>query len=129
MEWLFDADSFVTRNHCGNWTPALIAVNQAANFLIFISYFTIPLALFGFWRTIRHRIENNWIILMFVFFILSCGMTHLMDVLAFTWVPYRLFTVIDVVTAVASVPTAFLLPGVLKNLMEEGGDAGQGKPD
>lgn len=123
MEWLFDATSFMTRNHCGRWGSWLVTINQTANLLIFLAYFTIPLSLLSLWMTVKQSPElkksmadSTWIVLMFVIFILSCGLTHLMDVLAFSWAPYRLFTFIDCVTAVASVPTAILLPLVLKRI-------------
>lgn len=129
MEWLFDYHSFITRNHCGHWTDALIATNQVANFLIFLAYFTIPLSLLGLWRRLRTNrklkaviTENTYILLMFVVFILACGLTHLMDVLAFSWAPYRFFTLIDVITALASIPTAFVLPNVIGTILDATSD-------
>lgn len=118
INWLLDATSFVTRNNCGKWPDWLISVNQVANFLIFISYMTIPLSLVFLWRMAKGK-GDAWIILMFVVFILFCGLTHLMDVLAFSWAPYRLFTFIDCITAASSIPTAILLPGVLKRVFDK----------
>lgn len=124
LEWLFDTRHFVTRDHCGNFTPALIALNQLANFLIFLAYMSIPLSLFSYWRVLRKYPEvrkmlndRTWMVMMFCVFILSCGFTHLMDVLAFVWAPYRFFTLLDVVTALASLPTALLLPGFIKEFL------------
>lgn len=126
MSWLFDASSFITRNHCGNWTSTLIAINRIANLLIFIAYFTIPLSLYSFWTSTHKDAiivkvfgQKPSIILCFVVFIFSCGLTHLCDVLAFDWAPYRLFTLVDVITAIASVFTAVILPGVIKTVLVE----------
>jgi len=124
FDWLLDASIFMTRNHCGQWTNTLISVNQAANFLIFLSYMTIPISIMYLWA--RRPIEfqktiagqNPWIMLMFALFIFSCGIGHLMNVLAFSWTPYRFFTFIDCVTAIASVPTALLYPNVVKKFMD-----------
>ena len=117
MSWLLDSASFISRNHCGKWSDWLIFLNQISNFLIFIAYMTIPLSLLVLWSSFRKRgVKSYWMIFMFVLFIWSCGLTHLMDVLAFTWPAYRFFTLIDCVTAILSIPTAVLLPGVLKRL-------------
>lgn len=129
MHWLFDSTEFVTRNHCGAWTPTLIAVNRISNLLVFLAYFTIPLVLFYLWQNVRRNdaIRETIgrypsIILCFVVFIFSCGLTHLCDVFAFDWAPYRLFTLIDLVTASVSVGTAILLPGVIKDVIDGSND-------
>lgn len=119
--WIFGGD-FVPRSHCGlQWTPNLVLINQVANFLIFLSYSTIPLSLLYFWVRLRRSqifigltITSRLILLNFVCFIMFCGLTHLCDVIAFDWAPYRFFTLVDVLTALASVPTAIILPGVLR---------------
>lgn len=129
MDWLLDATAFITRNHCGpGWTPTLIAVNRVANFLIFLSYFTIPLSLLYFWLELRrHEVAvgvlgpnrvRKLIILNFVVFIFLCSFTHLCDVFAFEWAPYRLFTCVDLLTAIASVSTALILPGMLRTIVD-----------
>jgi uncharacterized MnhB-related membrane protein len=132
LHWLFDASVFITRNHCGTgWTHTLVALNRVANFLIFLSYISIPLSLLYFWLRLRDVARLNalvggvmppgvgqrLIVLNFVCFITLCGLTHLCDVLAFEWVPYRLFTCVDILTAAASVPTAIILPGVLRGIV------------
>lgn len=127
MSWLLDTAHFITRDRCGSgWTDMLIAVNRLSNLLIALAYFLIPLALFALWLNVRRLVvvreivgSNPSIILCFVVFIMSCGLTHLCDVSAFEWAPYRLFTVIDVVTAVSSLFTAMLLPGVVKQVLTQ----------
>lgn len=115
MDWLLDSTHFVTRDHCGTWSDSLILVYQLANFLIFLAYMTIPLSLLSMWQDNRPRKKSSLMTAMFATFIFACGFTHLMDVLAFSWPAYRFFALVDVVTALASIPTAFLLPGVIRS--------------
>ncbi len=132
MSWLFDTAPFITRNHCGpGWTDNLIVLSRLFNFLIFFAYFSIPMTLSFVWLEMRRRARTNvlvhdvqeilresrWIIVMFVTFIFACGLTHLCDVLVFDWPPYRFFTLIDALTALASVPTAVLLPGIFTRVI------------
>jgi hypothetical protein len=127
MNWLFDAADFLTRDHCGpGWTPALTVVNQVANFAIFVAYFSIPWSLLILWMRLRRMAdlrellaEHAWVLLAFGVFICSCGLGHLDDVLVFQWAPYRFFTLVNVVTAAASLVTALLLPRTLVRLLEK----------
>jgi hypothetical protein len=116
-------ENFMTRNYCGHWSEGLIAVNQISNALIALSYFAIPLTLLGaYWRLRRLRVFSNyhpWPILMFVLFIILCGTTHLCNVIAFHWAPYKLFTLIDSLTAVASVITSVVLPKAVYDIFNK----------
>jgi hypothetical protein len=129
MEWLLDTAHFFTRNHCGvGWTSTLILISRFVNFLIFFAYFSIPVSLMVIWwelrgiaslKTLKDTvIQSRWIVLMFVFFIFFCGLTHLCDVLVFDWAPYRLFTLVDTITAVLSVTTAVFLPRVSRHIID-----------
>jgi hypothetical protein len=132
MGWLLDTTSFITRSHCGpGWTINLILASRLVNFLIFLAYFSIPLTLVCVWVEISRRShasrvirgvqevlrESRWVIGMFSTFIFACGLTHLCDVLVFDWAPYRLFTLVDTLTAIASIPTAILLPAIFTKVL------------
>jgi chemotaxis family two-component system sensor kinase Cph1 len=126
FQWLCDTSDFITRDSCGiGWTNTLILVNRVANFLIFLSYLSIPISLFYCWLQLRRShaawLEvspvNKTIIINFMCFIVFCGLTHLCDVLVFEWAAYRLFTLMDVLTALASVPTAIILPSVVRTVV------------
>ena len=125
VRWLLDGSVFITRDHCGAWTPGLIGINQLTNFMIAMAYFAIPIALLVVWfrmyvpgakKIVR---QHPWMILLFVIFIFSCGLGHLNDVIVFWWAPYRLFTFINLLTAVSSVITAMLLPAVIYDYLKE----------
>lgn len=116
-------ENFMTRNYCGHWSEGLIAVNQISNALIALSYFAIPITLFAVYLRLR-RLQifsdyHYWAILMFVLFITLCGTTHLCNVIAFHWAPYKFFTLIDGLTAVASVITSVVLPKVVYDIFKK----------
>ena len=119
MDWLFDASQFLTRNHCGvGWTPAMEAFYIASNIIIALSYFLIPIALFSLYKKKRNDLPTPWVLIMFITFIVLCGLTHLSDVVVFYWAPYRLFTLLYALTAVASAVTACKLPMVVRYLVK-----------
>lgn len=78
---------------------------------IFIAYSSISLFLFVFWYSRRRRKTQleSYIFIAFFTFIFMCGLTHLCDVIAFYYPMYRLFTVVDFLTAVISVLTAIFI--------------------
>jgi two-component system sensor histidine kinase/response regulator len=120
VDWfkdLFDTDGFLTRGHCGPWSEPLKLAYIASNAVIALAYFLIPFVLFVFWEKRRQDIEQPWILLGFMAFITSCGLTHVGDIAAFWWPGYRLFTLISIVTAVLSIATALALPWVVKLLL------------
>jgi hypothetical protein len=110
LDWIFDSSSFATRDHCGAWTDLFKYVYVFSNAAIAFSYFVIPIALMFMYRLRRGDVIARWMLVMFILFIGGCGLTHVGDVLAFYWPAYRFFTILALITAIASVPTAILLP-------------------
>lgn len=114
LEWLVDAAPFVVRSACGAWTVWMANLNIFANATIAVAYFGISAHLAVFYRRCRDRVRMAWIVLAFSAFVGACGTTHACDVAAFWAAPYRLFTVLDVVTALLSSVTLAALPSVLR---------------
>lgn len=87
--------------------PAVIWLHVASDALIAAAYFLIPLGLISLVRQ-RHDLAFRWTFLLFGAFILACGLSHALD--AYTlWHPiYRFEGVVKAVTALVSLPTAFL---------------------
>lgn len=110
LQSLFDTSDFPARWHCGRWTQAHGWTHVLADTAIFGAYLAIPLLLFYFLRR-RPDVPFPRVLLLFVVFILSCGLTHLMEATIF-WVPaYRFSALLKVVTALVSwVAVAALLP-------------------
>lgn len=104
---LFDTD-FMQRGECVSWRPEVVWLHVVSDGLIMLAYYSIPLALLYFVRR-RKDLAFHWMFLMFAAFILACGTTHLMGLIAFWFPLYRLDGVIKAGTALLSIATAAAL--------------------
>jgi hypothetical protein len=121
LRWLLDGTAFVTRDHCGDWTPLLAGLYVAGNALVALSYFTIPVTLIAWYfrrrenaRMTRVPLRYQRVLAWFAAFILLCGLTHVCDCLAFLWPAYRAFTAVTFATGVVSAYVAARLPWVAR---------------
>jgi PAS domain S-box-containing protein len=110
-------NGYLPHGYCISWSPPLLWTFVISDILIFMSYFSMPVALVYFARR-RPDFPYRWLLWMFATFIVACGSTHLMGAIVL-WQPlYVLDALLTVVTAVASVVTAIalwpLLPHALK---------------
>ena len=110
---LLSTINWPARWSCGIWSPFHGWFAITSDFLVWLSYFTIPGILFFFLHKKRVPKEFNKVFWLFIAFILCCGLTHLMEVVIFWWPAYRLSTVISFLTASVSIVTVFSLVGVL----------------
>jgi hypothetical protein len=121
---LFDTSDFPARWHCGNWSDLHGWVHILADIAIFGAYAAIPLSIAIFAQTKRQEIAFPKLYWLFAAFILSCGLTHLVDATLF-WQPwYRFSAVMKTGTAVVSwltvialiqlLPSAMALPGIAR---------------
>ena len=94
--------------HCYLWKPELVWLHVTSDSLIFLSYITIPATLVYFVRK-RTDLPFDWIFQCFGVFIVSCGLTHLMEVWTLWHPSYWLSGAIKVITALASMCTSALL--------------------
>lgn len=102
---------------CINWSPWLLTLSVISNLLIFIAYFSIPIALVFFLRK-REDLSFKAVLWLFSMFILACGSTHLMHVITY-WHPwYWTQATLDLVTAVVSVATAIYLWPMIPKLLQ-----------
>lgn len=103
-EWLdrlFDGSDFPARWHCGNWSEALGWLHVLSDVAIFGAYIAIPVVL-GVFLTRRKDIPFPRVLWLFVAFICSCGVGHLVEAIIF-WHPiYRFSGLIKFTTAVVS---------------------------
>jgi signal transduction histidine kinase len=127
---IFSADGFIPHGHCYLWQPGVLWLHVVSDAFISLSYFSIPITLIYFVRQ-RKDLEFDWMYICFAVFILACGTTRLMDIWN-VWHPtYWLSGGIKAITALASIPTAFLLirlvpmalslpsPSKLKNINQQ----------
>lgn len=107
VSW-FGGEHFLPHGHCYMWTPGILWMHVISDILIAMAYFTIPFVLIYLARR-RRDLPFNWLFVAFGIFIVSCGLTHVMDVWNVWHTNYWLEGVLKVICAAASVPTAILL--------------------
>ena len=116
LEWLVPSE-FMPHGHCYLWTPSLVWLYIISDGLIFLSYFTIPVALLTFVRQ-RADLRFNWVFVMFSLFIFACGTTHLISIITIWQPAYWVDAIAKALTATFSAITAVMLwrlmPAALK---------------
>lgn len=101
-------NGFLPHGYCISWSPPLVGTYLVSDLLIFLAYFSMPVAL-GYFARRRPDFPYPWLLWMFAAFILACGTTHLMGSIIL-WQPlYWLDASLKAVTAVISVATAVVL--------------------
>jgi signal transduction histidine kinase len=109
---LFSERLFMPHGHCYLWTPTLVWLQVLTNLAIGLSYVAISATLVTLVIRVRD-LPFKWIYAAFGVFIISCGFTHFMDVWVI-WSPrYWLDGGVRLVTALASLGTAAVLPLLL----------------
>jgi len=104
---LFTTD-FVPRAKCVGDRAEIVWLHVVSDGVIALAYFSIPIALAFFMRR-RRDLAFRWLFGMFALFILFCGMTHVMGIVAFWHPMYRLDGVVKAATGVISIATAVTL--------------------
>jgi len=114
---LFDTSDFPQRWYCGDWSSGHGWLHIVSDVGIWGAYFTIP-ALLAYFISQRKDLPFRRVFVLFVAFIMLCGLTHLMDATIFWWPAYRLSGLLKFATAVVSWSTVialvFNIPEVLK---------------
>lgn len=132
LRHLFSTDGFVPRWNCGDWSEGHGWLHVASDTMVFAAYFAIPLGIWYFVALKKHQLPFSLLFVLFGTFILSCGLTHLIDATLF-WQPwYRFSGLMKLITALTSwatvialfrnMPRALALPGIEemnKNLQAE----------
>jgi signal transduction histidine kinase len=107
---LLTANGFIPHGHCYLWKPGLVWLHVLSDLLIALAYVAISATLAYLVYRTRQEIPFHWMFLAFGSFIVACGSTHFMEVWTL-WHPiYWLSGALKVVTAIASVTTALILP-------------------
>lgn len=101
------AATYLPHRFCYLAQPWLIWTNAPADMAIFISYVVLFEALFLLAWLVRRQLQPYlWIFLAFGLFIVTCGVTHLMEVITIWWPIYPVSTSIKILCALASISTA-----------------------
>ncbi|MCE7060879.1 ATP-binding protein [Dyadobacter sp. CY343] len=103
-----NTSDFPARWYCGSWSDFHGWLYILSDIGIGAAYFTIPVLLLV---VIRRRNDSPFqrIFLLFIAFILLCGLTHLIDATIFWWPAYRLSALLRLATAIVSIVTVFAL--------------------
>lgn len=108
---LFASEGFLPHLYCYLEKPGLIFLHVVSDSLIGLAYVAISATLTYLVYRARRDIPFHWIFLAFGLFIVTCGITHFMEVWTTLWTPvYWLAGNIKMLTAIASVATAVILP-------------------
>jgi len=107
---LLVANGFMPHGGCYLWKPELVWLHLVSDSLIGLAYVAISTTLAYLVYKSRQDIPFHWMFLGFGTFIIACGSTHFMEVWTL-WTPtYWLAGGLKLITAVASVTTAVVLP-------------------
>ncbi len=108
--------SFLPHLYCYLGNTRLIWLHVTSDLLIGLSYVAISSTLaYLVWRE-RQSIPFSWMFIAFGAFIIACGFTHFMEVLVI-WKPvYWVSGAVKVVTALASLTTAIVLPTLVPKI-------------
>jgi len=82
---LFFSGGFMPHGYCYLWSPSLIGLHAVSDFLIALSYLSIPITLMHFTGK-RRDIPFRWMFPCFGAFIVACGGTHMMEIWT-VWFP------------------------------------------
>lgn len=113
LQNLLVANGFIPHGHCYLWKPELVWLHVTSDMLIGLAYVAISGSLAYLVYKSRQDIPFHWMFLLFGTFIIACGGTHFMEVWTL-WTPlYWLSGEVKLMTAVASVTTALVLPSLI----------------
>jgi signal transduction histidine kinase len=111
------SELFHPHGYCYLWQPDLVAAHVVADGLIGTAYVAISLTLIHLVRRARRQLPFSWMFVAFGGFIIACGATHFVEIWTL-WQPvFWLAADVKIITAVASVATAVLLPPLVPRVL------------
>ncbi len=116
-------ETFMSHGYCYFWVPSLVILHVSSDLTIGLSYVAISLTLAYLVHRARRDIPFHWVFLAFGLFIVACGATHFMEVITVWHATYWLSGYIKLITAVASLATAVVLPAVVPKTLGMARDA------
>ncbi|MDZ4403976.1 ATP-binding protein [Prosthecobacter sp.] len=112
-------DFFMPHSHCYLFNQQLMTLHGGADLLIGLAYVAISTTLVWLVYRARRELPFHWIMIAFAIFIVACGATHFMEVWTLTaeHPRYWLSGWVKLVTAIASVTTAVVLPPLIPHIL------------
>ena len=109
-------DGFLPHGFCYLWNKPLLVTHLTSDLVIGVSYVVISFALAALVHRARRDIPFHVLFVAFGLFIVTCGLTHFMEVWTL-WQPvYWLSGGVKAVTAIASAATAAVMPFVVPRI-------------
>ncbi|GJM21282.1 MAG: hypothetical protein DHS20C15_11970 [Planctomycetota bacterium] len=105
---LLSTEGFPARWNCGTWPAPLGWLHIVSDAVIWLAYTMIPFLLAAVVRK-RRDVPFSGLILLFVAFIVACGIGHALDATMFWWPAYRLLGLSKAFTALVSIGTVIAL--------------------
>ena len=113
---VFLTAQYIPHGHCYLWQTPLVGLHVAADALIAIAYYSIPVILIYFVRQVED-LPFKGIFILFGAFILSCGTTHLGEIWTLWHPNYWIYGILKAITALISLYTTLsLIPLIPKAL-------------
>tara|TARA_B100001971_G_C18268046_1_gene596750 strand:+ start:199218 stop:200756 length:1539 start_codon:yes stop_codon:yes gene_type:complete len=110
---------FMPHGHCIMWTPQILFPIVISDIIIFLSYTSIPVALYIFQSKRSDLTDNSRLVLiLFFLFIFLCGITHAISAWNYWHANYVLDMFVKVLTALVSMATAIKLFQLLPTLIK-----------
>lgn len=112
---------FMCRYVCTGKNPVLEVFSVTANLCIFVAYFGIPFAILKAVKQVPNiKMQAGPLAILFMLFIFLCGITHLLQALAWFQAYYILMAYVECLTAVVSLFTLWRLSFyITKAVLEE----------
>tara|TARA_Y100000768_G_scaffold387507_1_gene379069 strand:+ start:1216 stop:2742 length:1527 start_codon:yes stop_codon:yes gene_type:complete len=110
-------DHFMPHGHCIMWDKSLLTLHVGSDFIIFLSYFSIPFAIFYYLKH-KKNIPKSIVPYLFIAFILSCGVTHVFTIWNWWNADYWQSGVVKFICAAISSLTAVLLWVLMPKLLK-----------
>jgi PAS domain S-box-containing protein len=117
VPYWFSIKAFMPHGTCLLWNRNLLGLHVGADFVIALSYYSIPFGL-AYFIDRRRDLVYRWMFILFGSFILACGTTHLFDIWVLWHPDYALQGVLKAVTAAISLTTAILLWPVVRQALK-----------
>ncbi|MEM1173076.1 MAG: PAS domain S-box protein [Cyanobacteria bacterium P01_H01_bin.35] len=113
---IWSTGNFIPHGHCYLWQTELVWLHILSDGLIALAYFSIPIALFYFISQ-RKDLPYPEIFVFFSAFIVSCGLTHLIEIWTLWHPTYWLSGLVKAITALISLFTVLTLVPLIPNLL------------
>ncbi len=116
---LFATAHWPARWHCGTWSDFHGWLYISSDIAIWLSYYAIPVIILGYMYKKKSELKYLTTYVLFAFFILLCGSTHLLDAVMF-WMPmYRLSALVKFLTGAVSLFTVYHLFKILPDAFRQ----------